>query len=267
MIFAEGIINLDDCMVREETMLINGMLEASKGCLKEEMRMDVISNNLANVSVIGFKKSRISFKDVLAQAGPADAQEKGLGGTGGGGSLVILKTDLGQGDIQSTGNNLDLAISGSGFFKVETPNGVRFTRKGNFQLDSQGNLITQNGYRVLGRSGPISIYGKDVVIDEQGSVFIDGERADQVDVVDFDSQENLIVEGHGLIKNVLDEPGKAPPPETAVRQGYLELSNVNPVEEMVNMIHSLRAFESYEKSMKVLDEMNSKVVNEVGKLR
>ena len=126
--------------------MINGMLESSRGCMKEELRMDIISSNLSNINVVGYKKDRISFQKVLNQAAvTADAPAN-----------VVIRPDMEQGDIRATGSELDIAIVGKGFFKINTENGIRYTRKGNFLLDPQGNLTTQSGDKVMGKSGPMA---------------------------------------------------------------------------------------------------------------
>jgi flagellar basal-body rod protein FlgF len=251
---------------REEKML-NGMIESSRGCLKEEIRMDIISNNLANSTVIGFKKSRIAFQQILRQAELANVsiaapQENPTR------LLIDIQTDMSQGDIQSTGNPLDFAIFGKGFFKINTPDGIRYTRKGNFSLDSQGILRTQDGHQVMGKNGPIRIAGDEIGLSEQGFLSVDGIGIDQMDIVDFEDDGNLIHEGKSLFRPISDASTEnSPPSDTRIKQGYVELSNVNVAEEMVQMIHSLRAFESYQKSIKVLDECNNRAINQVGKLK
>lgn len=247
--------------------MLDGMLDSVKGCLKEEIRMDIISNNLANLSVIGFKKDTVSFKELLDQAqaaggragtfqpGPLDA------------SLISVRTDLSQGDIRATGDHLDLAISGKGFFQVEAPQGIRYTRRGNFRLNSEGLLTTQEGYPVLGKGGPLNLSGSTINIDEKGVISVDGAAVDQLNVIDFEKPENLLKEGEGFFRNGANEPGGPLPPETKIKQGYIELSNVNAAMEMVDMIHSLRAFESYQKAIQVLDGINNKVINQVSRLR
>lgn len=246
--------------------MLNGMLESSRGCLKEEIRMDIISNNLANSTVIGFKKNRIAFKQMLAEAtennrapGTRDASQNNL--------MISVRTDMSQGDIRSSGNDLDLAIFGKGFFKINTENGVRYTRKGNFTLDPQGNLVTQNGNMVMGKAGPLNLSGNEIVIDGLGFVSIDGAAAGQLDIVDFEDYDGLVKEGKSLFRNNLDEPEKDLPADTRVKQGYVEISNVNVAEEMVSMIHSLRAFETYQKAIRAIDELNNQAINQVGRLR
>ncbi len=247
--------------------MFNGMLESSLGCLKEEIRMDIISNNLANSAVIGFKKSRISFQQTLEQIENGDTGidiKQGIQDP----FLLNIRTDMSQGDIRSSGNKLDLAIFGKGFFKINTPEGFRYTRKGNFTLSPQGYLITQDGYLVMGKNGPVRINGDKISFDERGALSIDGIAVDQLELVDFENSENLIHEGSNLFSKISDVTSeKAFPPDSRVKQGYVELSNVNVAEEMVSMIHSLRAFESFQKAMKVLDELNNRAINQVGRLR
>ena len=237
--------------------MINGMLESARGCLKEELRMDIISNNLANINVIGFKKDRISFQKILNQASvTADAPAN-----------VTILPDMEQGDLTATGNELDLAMSGKGFFKVNTANGVRYTRKGNFKLDPSGMLITQSGDQVMGKTGPIKIAGKNISIDNKGNIQTDMGQIGQLDIVDFDDYKGIVKEGKNLFTNSQNIPETDIPSETTVSQGYTELSNVNAAEEMINMINATRAFESYQKSMRVIDELNNQAINQVGRLR
>lgn len=237
--------------------MINGMLESSRGCMKEELRMDIISANLANINVVGYKKDRISFQKILNQAAvTADAPAN-----------VTIRPDMEQGDLTATGNELDLAISGKGFFKINTENGVRYTRKGNFTLDPKGMLITQSGDKVLGKSGPIKIIGHDISIDKKGMIQTSAGQIGQLAIVDFEDYQGIVKEGKNLFAAQKDNPEKSIDPETTVTQGYTELSNVNAAEEMINMIHALRAFESYQKSMRVIDELNNRAINQVGRLR
>jgi len=247
------------------------MLEASRGCLKEEIRMDIISNNLANSTGIGFKKDRVSFQQMLDQetADPQQVTEEGLKRDP---YLISIDTDMSEGDIQTTGNELDLAITGDGFFKINTPDGIRYTRKGNFTLDSQGNLVNQDGNPVMGKAGTINIPISDtsndvIVIDDQGMISYEEKILDQLDIVSFDDSKSLVKAEKNLFKNDSDNPEVAAGTDTSVKQGYIELSNVNVAEEMVNMVHSMRAFESYQKAIKAIDELNDKAINQVGRLR
>lgn len=243
--------------------MLNGMLDAVQGCLKEEMRMSIISNNLANANVMGFKKDVISFQDLLKVAEGGTVNDiKSIDPV-----LVQIKTDISQGDIRFTGNTLDFAIYGEGFFKVDTPDGMRYSRKGNFILDNAGFLTTQEGHKVIGKGGPIGISGNQVHVDGEGKITVDGIEVGQIDMVTFENASALVKDGMSCYRNVSDEPETPVDSDTKIQQGYVELSNVNVAEEMVNMIHCSRAFESYQKAIQVLDGVNNKAINEVGRLR
>jgi flagellar basal-body rod protein FlgG len=247
--------------------VIAGKLEAVRGCLKEEMRLDIISSNLANSAAVGFKKDRISFQSRLAQL---TQDSEGIGGekvSPTDSNLVRIETDFTQGDIRATGNKLDLAIGGKGFFKILTPEGTRYTRKGNFTLDTEGNLVTQRGDKVLGSAGPINLFGERIAVDDRGRISVDGAQVDQLDVVVFPESQTLIKAGGMLFRTDGEAEEEPIPLETSVRQGYLEYSNVNVADELVGMIHCLRAFESYQKSIQVLDRLDNKATNDVSRLR
>jgi flagellar basal-body rod protein FlgF len=244
-----------------------GMIESVRGALKEELRMDLISNNLANATTIGFKKDRVSFQNFLVPG-------KGIPGDRGAGlpalgdpALVRVVSDLSQGEVLSTGNELDFTIGGKGFFKVMTPEGVRYTRKGNFTLDRDGYLCTQEGFQVMGKGGPIHLWGDQVQVDVRGNLRVEGSAVDALDVVDLSNPERLVKEGSLLFRGDPDSEEIPLPPDTTIKQGYLEGANVQVAEEMVNMIHCMRAFESYQKAIQVLDKLDAKATNEVGRLR
>jgi flagellar basal-body rod protein FlgG len=242
--------------------MLEGMLQATQGCLKEEMRMDVCANNLANANVIGFKTNKISFQDLLMEA-EGGTEEASSDTESEAGTLVQLRADLSQGDSRFTGQALDFAIHGKGFFKVETEEGLRYTRKGNFTLDPDGFLITQDENRVLGQSGPIVLTSDDIEVTDEGMIILDGAPVGQLAVVDFDHYDGLNKDGNGLFRNDSEHPEIPVDPETRIQQGFVELSNVNIVEEMVQMIQSLRGFESYQKAIQVLDSIDNEVINDV----
>lgn len=241
--------------------MLEGMLQATQGCLKEEMRMDVCANNLANANVIGFKTNKISFQDLLTEAEGTTEETSSTEPVES--ILVQLRADLSQGDSRFTGQALDFAIHGKGFFKVETEEGVRYTRKGNFTLDPDGFIITQDENRVLGQSGPIVLTSDDIEVTNEGMITLDGAPVGQLAVVDFDNYDGLNKDGNGLFRNDSEYPEIPADPETRIQQGFVELSNVNIVEEMVQMIQSLRGFESYQKAIQVLDSIDNEVINDV----
>ncbi len=246
--------------------MFQGMINPVKGLLKEQMRMDVISSNLANASAYGYKKTRIAFQDVLET-------EKGVQEAGRAGShpaspsLVRTAIDFTPGDFHTTGNSLDLAVHGEGFFKVMTPDGVMYTRKGNFSLDTEGFLVTQNGDMVLGEGGPIQLDGNDIQITELGEVSSDGNIVGTLALASFENKQGLLAAGRAMFANTANEPEAPVPFATRIKQGCLELPNVDIVEEMVSMVHCMRAFESYQKAVQVLDEVNQRAINEVSRIR
>lgn len=241
--------------------MLEGMLQATQGCLKEEMRMDVCANNLANANVIGFKTHKISFQDLLTAAEGTTEETSSTESEEG--TLVQLRADFSQGDSRFTGQALDFAIHGKGFFKVETEEGVRYTRKGNFTIDPDGFMITQDENRVLGQSGPILLTSDNIEVTDEGMITLDGANVGQLAVVDFDNYDGLNKEGNGLFRNDSEQPEVPVDLETRIQQGFVELSNVSIVEEMVQMIQSLRGFESYQKAIQVLDSIDNEVINDV----
>ena len=226
--------------------MYSGPYQAVIGCRFQELRLDTISNNLANASSTGFKKDIITFDQALQ---------------------AHQTTDLTQGPLRGTGNPLDLALEGDGFFKVRTPRGTRYTRGGNFVLDAAGLLKTQNGDPVLGQGGPITISGNEISIDAKGQISVDGTQVDTLSIASFDKPELLQKEGSSYYIYIGDEGDALEPEQTSVEQGYLEGSNVVVAQEMIRMVEALRTFESYQKVLQTFDEADAKLVNEVGRFR
>ena len=160
-----------------------------------------------------------------------------------------------------------MAIEGEGFFKVQTPNGVRYTRNGNFSLNKDRVLTNTDGFPVLGqRGGEITLTGKKIAVGSNGSVMADGNEVDQIAVVTFPSLDVLHKEGQTLMKNAIPEQEEIKAPEIQVVQGALEASNVNPVDEMINLMDSLRSYESCMKVIQADNSLDTKAVNDVGKV-
>ena len=229
--------------------------------------MDIISNNLANSISVGFKKDRVSFQDLLSSLDTNSKETFAGEGQNPDPALVKVETDFSQGDGHFTGNMLDFSINGKGFFKIQTPEGVLYTRKGAFKLDAQGVLITQDGHRVMGQNGSITILGDQIQVDNRGRVIADGSEVDQLDVVDIANPKDLVKTDGNMFRSNGSIDELPLPQETIITQAHLEDSNVNVAEEMVNMIHSMRAFESYQKAIQVLDKLDNKATNEVSRVR
>ncbi len=222
-----------------------------QGGLRQERKLESVSNNLANAETIGFKKDTISF-DLKFKA--------------------QVNKDFSQGSFQTTGNALDVALSGEGFFKIETPEGIRYTRNGNFSLDINGVLVDQNGNPVLGQGGAITIAGEEdmeqtLSINQIGEISLGGEVLDTLDVVTFEDKRKLDREAENLLSYRGPTTDEIQVEQTVVQHRVLENSNIQVVDEMVRMIDYNRMFETFTKSILTFDEVDNKAINDVGKLR
>jgi len=223
-----------------------------QGGLRQERKLESVSNNLANAETIGFKKDTISFDDKFKAA---------------------VNKDFSQGSIQTTGNALDVALSGQGFFKIETREGIRYTRNGNFSLDINGILVDQNGNPVLGQGGAIAIATEDLdmeqalSINQSGEISIGAEVIDTLDIVTFGDLRKLEREAENLLSYKGPTTDEIQVEQPVVQHRALENSNIQVVDEMVRMIDYNRMFETFSKSIMTFDEIDSKAINDVGKLR
>ncbi len=215
---------------------------------------DMISNNLANINTSGFKRDDIVF-DVLEQGYQEDMS-------------VDQYTDFDQGDLKSTGNLMDFAISGEGFFTLESDQGQVFTRNGHFSISEEGMIEDSFGNRLLGSSGPVEVLGQngapgEVRITEKGEVMVDGDIVNKILITDFQDKHDLEKIGNNLFKPNEGVTGEAIE-STGIVQGFLETSNINPVSEMVNLIDMHRQFEATQKVMRTFDQIAEDAINEVG---
>jgi flagellar basal-body rod protein FlgG len=247
--------------------MIRGIYTAASGMMAEAVRNDSIANNLANVNTAGFKKDVAVTKDfasMLIQRVNDGTEAPVIGSMGTGVVVDEIATIHSSGMMRTTGNDLDMAIDGKGFFTVETPNGVRYTRNGTFTQNSQGELVTQEGYPVLGQNRRIRTNGSKLTVRGDGRVAVDGVDTDQLQLVEFADDKQLTKEGSSLYSAPANAQSQSA--TGVVHQGVLEQSNVNVVAEMVNMISGYRAYEVNAKSVQAQDETLGKAVNDVGKL-
>ena len=243
----------------------SGMYSALSGNIAAMKRLDIISNNLANVNTPGFKKDKMSFESMLN--GTANPPVFPEGTTA---DPVLQKdtsyVDYSQGPVAQTGNTFDLTIDGDGFFTVTTPEGPAYTRQGNFRLAADGTLVTADGYPVMGQQGAIRIQGSQVDIDSTGLVTVDGTPADTISIMDFPKPYNL-VKGPGALFTAADpQVASQPAAKVEIRQGHLEGSNVETIGEMVLMIETSRYFEACSKVVKGYDDMAAKATTDLGRL-
>ena len=251
--------------------MIRGIYIAASGMLAESLRSDVTANNLANVNTAGFKKDFAILKDYASNSIRRinDGQnEPAVGSLGSGVWLDSTATKMTPGITRETGNNLDFALEGKGFFAVQTPAGIRYTRNGTFTRNATGDLVTQDGFRVLGQNGPINLDPAGqaglVTAAEDGRVFLDGVENNQFQLFSFADENRLVKEGASLFR--APDGVNADPATPVLKQFRVELSNVNVISEMVNMIAGYRAYESNSKVVQTHDELLDKAVNEVARV-
>lgn len=182
-------------------------------------------------------------------------------------NIKKVVTDFTQGNIVETGGTLDLALNGSGFFKIAGEDGTTYyTRDGSFTMDRDGILSTVDGHIVLGKGGPITVRGEEVSITADGQVIVDGRTVGTLDIVDLDNEEYLRKIGNNLYQMAEGANGEEIPFQGEVLQGFLEESNVDSIREMVELITLMRNFEAGQKVIRVQDEMMEKSSNEIGRV-
>ncbi|MEF3168684.1 MAG: flagellar basal-body rod protein FlgF [Deltaproteobacteria bacterium] len=236
-----------------------GHMEALEGAIINERKLELVANEMANVSTVGFKRQRITFEEYLLPQ-----QDQTLRNAKG----ERVATDFSQGPVHQTGNPFDFAIEGEGFFVVETPQGKRYTRAGNFTLDAEQRLVTQEGYPVLGDGAPIVIEdttGDGVWLSEDGRFFVDGTQQGRIDVVRFENPQGLGREGRNLYVET-DASGPGEQMDGRVIQGAIEGANVNAVEAMVHLIDLYRSYEAQQKTLQAVDQLDEKASTTLGRV-
>ena len=261
--------------------MVRGLYTSASGALVAQSMADNVANNLANVSTTGFKQTLMQIQSAPSldiyriQTDPGKtnsplpgrpvAQEVGLLGTGS--QVYDTPTSFEQGPLQSTGNPLDVAITGSAnaFFTIQTPLGVRYTRDGSFSEDAQGILRTRDGNAVLSTQGQqIQLQNQGAVtIQSDGTVVQNGQVVAQLALTQFASLQNVRPEG----VNTYNVSGNAGPSAAtaSVQQGFLEASNSNVVKSMVDLITAERWFDANEKSIKTQDDATQTSIQQVAK--
>jgi flagellar basal-body rod protein FlgG len=237
--------------------MIQGLYTAVSGMAAHQTRLDVLANNLANADTLGFKAEMVSidqsvipqdlWSDPLAPLSTVEAGRPGV--------------NPAPGALKNTGNPLDLALVGPGLFVVQTPQGERYTRAGNFVRDREGFLATQNGYRVLGTNGPVPVPDTGFVVDESGGLSGGG----TLRVFGGAALQGLVKIG-GTLFRVAE--GVSPPAtalDARVVQGQLEGSNVNVVMNMVEMLATMRTYEAYQRTVQALDQTVGQAANDLGR--
>ncbi|MBI4806195.1 MAG: flagellar basal-body rod protein FlgF [Desulfovibrio sp.] len=256
-------------------------ISALFGALSNETRLNLIANNLANANTAGYKADKVSFQDVFQRMATDynpdarnDLQQKQLLPR----PIVVAKprlaeqtVDMTQGSLENTGNTFDVAISGPGFFRIQTPEGQFLTRNGQFYRNNQGLLVTNQGYPVLGQSGNVTIPdGQVVSITPDGQVVVDSQIVGTIDVVDVADPKTLSKVGQSFFTGLNGAQAVTRPVDgtrTSLNQGYIEKPNVQVVTEMVGMIEAHRSFEAYTKIITSTQDMDRDATTKVGETR
>lgn len=278
--------------------MIRGWYTGASGMNAQQVRLDAIANNLANVDTDGYKRDVAvskAFAQLLLRRMGDDGVMKNpfgssdvapvIGSIGTGVETNELYTEHEQGALKESGSDFDLALDGKGYFAVQTPYGERYTRNGSFVLGKEGYLETKEGYPVLGENGPIKVKANNFQVDKDGNVWINRsfqddpfrlvsreentwdrlEKLDSLKLVDFKKERFVAKQGSSLWA-ATEESGEARNLATGARpkvqQGFTEASNVNAVLEMVRMIEVNRAYEANQKTIQSHDGMLSKLINE-----
>lgn len=249
---------------------------AAAAAMAYEKRLEIVANNLANVNTAGFKRDAVSFQAyLLSDSGATVPVDPPYPNPGQAESFWIdyrSRTDFSPGPMKQTGGVMDLAINGKGFFSVQAPEGVVYTRRGNFSLNAEGVLVTQEGWPVLGESGEIRLAGGgagrsalEFIAGEDGTVRANGTDLGRLRIVDVTDPEGLVKTGDGYFKPAAEEGADQPVENVRVAQGFLEMANVETVQMMVEMIEILRGYESYQRAMRSIDETNAKSISDLSR--
>ena len=253
---------------------------AATGMMAQQRNVEVVSNNLANMNTTGFMRRRPEFHDLLYQnlrrVGSTSADDGSVVPTGVqmglGVKLAAVYRIHAQGNLAATDNPFDLAVQGKGFFQVQMPSGeTAYTRDGTFQLNAEGEIVTHDGYIVLpGVSVPTDAI--DITINQSGEVLakLEGQvglqNVGQIQIATFPNEPGLqAIGGNLLLETPASGTATVAPPLTpgfgAILQGFLETSNVNPVEEITNLISAQRAYEMNSKVIPTADDMMGSLNN------
>lgn len=261
--------------------MVRGLYTAWTGMINEQKRLDVISNNMTNANTTGFKKQGVtsqSFDDELTlrihDNNSYTPLNRRIGNMSLGVKIGETYHDLSQGSLRETGNTYDLALSGDGFFTIQTTNkqgvtSTKYTRDGSFTVNQEGYLVTKDGDYVLDTNGDrIQIPGaqtaESVAFDANGNVLVNGQQVATLGIASFANPQALLLYG----ENMYDATEAAGLQESnaTVHQGYLEMSNTNVIEEMVDMITITRAYEAGQKMIQSVDTTLQKSANEIGRV-
>ena len=261
--------------------MMHNIFTPLSGALAQERVLEIVANNLANVTTTGFKEEKVSFK--LSEAEPNDKYNEPLppanfttnledlyplrGNDIAYVSISEVTKDFSQGPAVQTQNPLDLMIEGNGFLSVQTPDGIRYTRSGALTLDGEGTLVDDFGAPILGKKGPIVLDSSDLEINHMGEIYQDGELVDTLQLSQVKNPQFMERIGFNRYHYIGPESELTNVKHAAVKQGFLEGSNVNAIKNLTNMIIAHRSYEAYQKTIQNYDKMMEKSSNTLGEVR
>ncbi len=227
--------------------MLDGIYATAEGLEAYTKRQEVLAINLANLNTTGFKRNVTDFEIILERiAGYEDTES----------IRANVDIDFSEGNLEHTGNSLDMAIDGKGFFNIETEEGLRYTRNGQFQLSGSGEIVTSSGDRLLGSGGPLLIPrgSSEIRIDNKGTINVDNAVIGDLLITNFEQESLLIPRDRSLFEAPITAIQDTTYTDFKIRQGYLEGANVNVVMEMVTLIENSRNFEASANVMKNFSE-------------
>ncbi len=242
--------------------MLKGIYKAASSMIPRIKQQEITANNIANASTAGYKKDSVFLKELNAlkksQLPRRSDWEQPM--------IDQIYVDYSQGVMDRTGNVLDVAIVGNGFFVLENPeNGERiFTRNGNFSADTDGFLVNSEGFRVMADSGYVEVGPGEVDISEAGQVLVDDSEVGRLQVVDFSDKSTLVRQDNTGFA-VVDETQPEPAKDYTLRQGFLERANIDVVKEMVGMIITMRSYEAAAKAIQSQEETLNALFTHVGR--
>lgn len=254
--------------------MIRGFYSAASGLIAGLFRQELISHNLSNINVAGYKGLGTSLDEFnriyLARFSPEPLGSSGGVGVGATSMGVVTNgpvTNFAPGSLHETDQPFDLALAGDGYFVLQTPDGERYTRDGRFTRDANGHLVSVDGYLLEGTNNnqPVTVpQGAITAISANGTITVDNQAAGQIRLVKFaDQVKDLQREGQNTFSSTATPQAAT---DANLRQGFLEMSNVDPVWSMTQMMTVSRAYESAQRAVQLQDEMLGKAVNELGRV-
>ena len=224
-----------------------------------------IGHNLANASTVGYKRHRVSLSD-FAGLIAAIQNSQSLPEPGVGVRIFSEQTDFGQGPLQLTRRQLDLALAGPAFLRVMTPGGERLSRAGQLHRDQTGRLLNSEGHAVLGPNGPIEAPPGDLTITEEGDILVEGELIDRLALAELDDPGTSLERVGGTLFALRDGAEYVEATQTRVQQGYLEGANVDLTLEMTNLVAVARMYQMCQRLALAEDDIAKQTANELGRV-